>query len=499
MDAEQQLISRIIRTGNITEVLEWGITVNDFKSDWGVGAFNQLYGFYTHPGSRGAIMGVQAFREKMPTFVECDDPGMTTPSLCMMVRCHRLAVDSRISAEAMMHAAEAGDPEAALSRHQQEIQTLLELGASGSRDVRFSDAMPRLWQQYEVAKNGGAFYPISYPWPALNDETLGIAPDDYIVFYGRPKSGKSWILAYMIANLYEQEICGQPLRILVYTKEMGPDNIFKRIAACIARVQYRALRHGKLERYDELAFQDVLLQSQKEFNKDRLICLRGNLHSSQDGTGTDTPAWIRSKVQKYKPNIVFIDGAYLLNTSKSYQKDNSRVQAISRELRMISLDLCVPIVITFQATRSAAKHNAAELDEIAFSDAVSQDTTAAFRVINENTKRLVNGREVNTLLLGTAGAREWSLDGIRIVGEPADDFSFVETVTVAEMLKAKELDSDEKEAKPKRQPVNNSGNETNVRARAVSEMHKQVVDQQIAATFGGIKPKRVPKNKQTIQ
>jgi replicative DNA helicase len=490
MNVEMQLISRIIRTGNISEVLEWGITTDDFKTDFGKGAFAHLYNFYTHPGSRGAVMGVQSFKTHMPSFTECDDPGMTTAALCMMVRRNRLILEARESAEAMMQEVETNDPDAVIAKHMRQMQTLVELGAQGNRDVRFSEAMPRLLSQYEAAKNGRAMYPIVYPWPALNEETLGIAPDDYIVFYGRPKSMKSWVLAYLIAHLYDQTLAGEKLRILVYTKEMGPDNIFKRISACIAGVDYRELRTGRLSAQDEAAFRDVYEQSQKRDNRDRLICLRGSLSGSPDGTGSDTVAWFRSKVEKYRPNIACIDGAYLLNTPKSYSKDNMRVQAISRELRMVALDMNIPIVITFQATRSAAKHNAAELDEIAFSDAIGQDATAAFRVINEKTKRMVDGREVNTLLLGVAGSREWSLDGIRIVGEPARDFSFVELVSTAEMIKAKQSDSEDRLAKPSRSPSNK-----NSIGSTVGALHKRLIDQQVSTTILGVKPKRAPKTK----
>ena len=495
INAEEQLISRIIRSANIREPLEWGITSDDFRSDWGIAAFNHLYGFYTNPGSQGAIMGVEMFRDRMPTFVECDDPGMTTEALCMMVRRNRLAREAEDYGKSLLLELQE-DPEPAIARHCQKMQTLLELGGSRSRDISFSEAMPRLWEQYQQAKHTSPFHPISYPWPTLNYETLGIAPDDFIVFYGRPKSGKSWVIAYMIAHMYEQTIAGQHLRILVYTKEMGPDNIFKRILSCLATVDYRKLRHGELGEYDEQALEDVLLQSQKAINKDRLICLQGDLNSTPDGVGNDTVPWFRSKLEKYHPHIAFIDGAYLMNATKSYQKDHSRVAAISRELRSTSLALNIPIIITIQATRSAAQHYKANLDEVAFSDALAQDATAVFRVINEKTEREVNGQMVNTMLLATAGSREWALDGIRIINEPARDFSFLETVSTSEMLKAKELDDQEKaEAKQKRQPVNSSGNETNIRAPAVSAMQKKLVERQIAATMEGDKSKRAPRSK----
>jgi len=497
MNIEQQLISRIVRTGNIAEVVEWGITYDDFKSEHTKGAFAHLYQFYTHPASRGAVMGVESFRVYMPTFVPCDDPSMTTAALCSMVRKNRLAIEATNAAGRLMEGVQI-DPEQAIAEHQRAMQTLIELGAQGNRDIRFSDAMPRLWSQYQQAEQGFATNPIVYPWDALNQETLGIANDDFIVFYGRPKSMKSWVLAYLISHLYEQTVYGKKLRILVYTKEMGPDNIFKRIAACMANVPYQALRGGRLTHEEREAFKFVHDQSQQTGNEDRMICLRGSTAASSDGVGTDTVAWFRSKCEKYRPHVACIDGAYLMNTPKAYQKDNMRVQAISRELRMIPLDLGIPLIITFQATRSASKHNAAELDEIAFTDAIGQDATAAFRVINEKTKRNVNGRDVNTLLLGVAGSREWTMDGMRIVGEPATDFSFVETVTLNDMLKAREADAEDKANSTKKKSNGQSHIKPSAVAaaqRAVDAQEQSLIQQQINKTIGGVKPtKRTPKN-----
>lgn len=455
-------------------MLEWGITERDFLEGWCLTAFNILYDFYRHPGSRGAVMGAAAMHEKgIVQFQACDDLGMTTASLCMMVRQERIKKQAHLSTKQLLDELEI-DPDVALAKHQNSIRQLIELGTGCQSDVRFSDSMVRVRDQFLQAESGQVVNPIAYPWPILNQETLGIAKDDFIVLYGRPKSMKSWVLAYMIAHFYQQRIGGEPLRVLVYTKEMGPDNIFKRIAACLAGVPYQGVRRGDLETDERVAFMDVFTQSQLPENCGRLVAVKGSYDTSSDGTGTDTVAWFRSKCEKYRPNIACIDGAYLMNTPKAYQKDNLRVQSISRELRAIPLELGIPVIVTFQATRSASKHNGAELDEIAFSDAISQDVTAAFRVINEKALRNVRGQELNTILLGVAGSREWTLDGLRIVGEPASDFSQVEAVSVADMLSAKEADASD--AATKRTPVIK---ETHVKKAALDAASAKVIRKQL--------------------
>jgi hypothetical protein len=108
-----------------------------------------------------------------------------------------------------------------------------------------------------------------------------------------------------------------------------------------------------------------------------------------------------------------------------------------------------------QANRKAAGHSNAELDEMAYADAVGQDATLAVRVINEKGKP--------TLALVVGGSREFYLHGIRIGGIPGTDFEEKEMLTEKDISRAKEedakkeddVDSPASHAKPRRQPSNN--------------------------------------------
>lgn len=264
-------------------------------------------------------------------------------------------------------------------------------------------------------------------------------------------SMKSWVLAFIIAHFFMKG-----LRVLVYTKEMTPTNILRRVAAAAGGLPYQEMRFGRMMVQEKDTLLDIREMAQNLKHRDNLWCLSGK-DTPGGGTG-DTIPWLHTKVEKYKPDVVLIDGLYLMSTGKPNQKDNIRVQTISRECRQMVLDTGIPVVATAQANRGAAGHYEANLDEIAHSDAIGQDATAAFRVINEKTDHEVNGKKVNTVILATAGSREFRMDGFRIVAEPATDFSYHSPVSSKELETAKEKDSapeDETKTK-KRTPAKNN-------------------------------------------
>lgn len=433
-----QLLSHIIRNGCIGAALEWGLQEEDFLTDQGRALFQHILAFTRDPRTRGAQVGPNALRAMYPQFVLCDDPSMTLEAYCVLVRKNRLRIDVQGYAQEMNQLSEGDDPMKAAERGMERLKGVLALGYGSQTDVNFSSSMGRTLARYELIASGADMSVAKYPWKRFNDVTLGIQPDDYIILYGRPKSMKSWVLAYMVAHAYDQGKVP-----LVYTKEMTADNIFMRVAACIARIPYQEFRTGQLTP-EQLARVREVRELALELRKQQdMICL----NAKDAPGGADTIEWLQSKVQKYKPDLVAIDGLYLMNDSKgsSRQKDNFRVQNISRAARQMVFDTGRPVIATMQATRGAAAHKNANLDEIAYSDAVSQDTTAAIRVINED----------GTITLVVGGSREFRFDGCRINGRPAEDFTYIEELDQKEIDKVKQRDErqDERDTNT-RAPVN---------------------------------------------
>jgi hypothetical protein len=419
-----QLISRIIRSGEMDAVLEWGIQPEDFRTGVASSMFQYLLTYYSLPESRGSIIGVNASYTLFPHFVLCDDEHMTTAALCAEVRKNRIALELNQKMEAIRKEIEY-DPIGSSAKLQQLSTEMLQLGSGKSTDVYFGGASQQILNYYQQQKAGMNFSMGWWPWEPLQEATGGIMPDDYVVIYGRPKSYKSWVLAYIAACLFMQN-----KRIIIYTKEMTAENIFKRIIACIAGIPYQDFRLGRLDPYYEERLYHAANMINTMQSQDRIITLSG-----KDATkGGDTVPWLHSKVRTYKPDAVFVDGLYLMSDVHRNKQPHEKVRGISNDLRQLVLEEKTPLLATLQANRKAAGHNEANMDELAFSDSIGQDATLVMRVINEK-----NG----TALMVPAGAREVDLNGFRINANPAMDFSFKELITAKEIEKAKENDTGE--------------------------------------------------------
>jgi len=356
---------------------------------------------------------------------------MTTEALCHEVRKARTIIDYKVMTQRGLELVD-HDPLTAISRTQSELTSLQNLGLSKNTDVHFYKGFSERMRRYELIKQGVDLSCGRWPWEPLQAATLGVQPDDYVVFFGRPKSMKTWVLAFLLAWFYEMR-----KRILIYTKEMTPENIFWRAGACLAEVRYDALNNATLTWEEEQMLYIVERMLYLSQASQTVVCLSG----ADASEGGDTVPWLRSKIEQYRPEIVFIDGLYLMSDARGATKDHARVRNISRAVRQMNLETRIPVFATLQANRAAAQNKEANLDEIAFSDAIGQDATLIARTINEKDKPTV------ALVIG--GSREFKLEGFRIYGVPAVNFGYAGPISTGEILSAKEADDAETESKKK--------------------------------------------------
>lgn len=425
---ELQLISKIIRTGGIYTVLDWGITESDFVTTEGRGMFSYLMGIFNDPQNAKAIPGPNFIRELLPDFVLCDDESMTLEGLCTSVRKHRLLKSTEEIAKQLLEGGRK-DPLVALGEASHKIRTLQTLGMR-ELDEKFSKGMSSVLTRYDQALQGIPPTGIVWPWAPFNEATGGLQEDDYTILYGRPKSMKSFVLAFIAARVYTQGF-----HPLIYTKEMPAWQLWRRIAAFAMEFIYDELRLGRLTPLQHkglMAFrEEVIEQEQRTDGKHTITVVSGR----DAPAGTDSISWLRGKIEKHRPNAIFIDGLYLMAGESKTKSEYDKVTQVSRAARQMVMDCGIPLLATVQANRAAAKHDRAELDELAFSDAFSQDATMLVRTINEKVSP--------TIALVVGGSREFKLHGIRINALPCNDFSFREVMTEKDIAKAKEKDTGE--------------------------------------------------------
>lgn len=427
------LLSRVMNSGIdaasvLQQVTAGGVTDDYMPTPAEKQMLLTLTVYVQNTSTKGSVLGPNMLKNKFPNFELVDDPSMTLEGLIDEVKkdhhC-RVLEATATEAAALAHT----DPMKAASLMQSRAQQILALSTSKSTDILLSEAILDLITEYEGAESGELKSKITWPWWILNEVTGGIQLDDYIVFYGRPKSMKTFVLCCMAAHSYDTGC-----RVLIYTKEMNAKSIYKRICCFCKKLPYQEFRSGKLLPEAKESFYDAA-----RIIKQREVETAGRwqmitLSASDVPPGGDTPSWLRAKVELYKPDIVFVDGFYLMSDEGSRkQADWQRVMNISRQLRRIPLDLGIPVVATTQANRKAAGHGEANSDELGYSDAIAQDATFFARTVAEV--------HSPTIALAIGGSREFRLNGIRVGGVPCTDFEFKEKLSENDVEKVKEAEA----------------------------------------------------------
>ena len=477
------LCSRIIYKQSLAEVLDYGITDADFTTPEGKSVWNAIIAYNTTPATRGSVIDAQAIQQLFPGYpIPADRPGIMTHALCHTVRQERMRNESNKALQECSNSLAAlsitGDPAGPLSRLQSQVNTLISLGCTANSDVSFLAGLSSVRNRMHLLRQGVDLSIMKWPWEAMNRATLGVQKDDYVVFYGRPKSMKTWVLACLVAWCYSND-----KKLVLYTKEMTPDNIYQRVTACICQIVYSSMRDGiSLTEAEWLRFNDLYNHLLLDPTWASLITV---LNGRDAPPGGDNVSWLASKIDKHKPAVCFIDGIYLLSDQNKKTKDHERVTSISRDLRSMNLGNGVPIIATMQANRKAAGHGDANLDEIAYSDALSQDCTAAIRTIQRKEQPSEEEKQHNPNVqpkvfidLVFGGSREYSLHGLRLNAKPAIDFTQNKELNEADVLASREADEEAQEerkaarAKKRRAQKNQTSTDTEINQAAAASAKK---------------------------
>lgn len=146
-------------------------------------------------------------------------------------------------------------------------------------------------------------------------------------------------------------------KVLFFTTEMSSKAITRRIDAVWCKLNYTRFTKGKLMPDEFARFEKYLDEIEGDENSN-LIVEQVNIGVSE----------ISSKIDMHKPDMVFVDGAYLLEDETDGEDDWRAQVRIFRGLKRIARAKKVPI---FASTQS--KSEKANLSTIAFASHIRAD------------------------------------------------------------------------------------------------------------------------------
>lgn len=220
----------------------------------------------------------------------------------------------------------------------------------------------RLLRYDEMRNTPNALRGIPTGFHGLDKITHGLRPQQFVVFAGEPKRGKS-LFALILAN--SAHIHGK--RPLFVSFEMSIEEQEARYDSLISRVPYTRILSGDLDNKDMAKIRKAL-------------SIRKNMHPfvfSEDTSSLTTISALSSKVREYSPDVLFVDGVYLMDDEEGEPKGSPQALTnITRGLKRMAQHFDIPIVATTQVLSwklQNRKTRAVTADAIGYTSSFAQD------------------------------------------------------------------------------------------------------------------------------
>lgn len=301
--------------------------------------------------------------------------------MCRQLRQAKIRIDVLKLSDQLRAAAES-NPSSALDMLRSEAVNMANEHVL-SNDLLLTDAGKTLKERYESTIESGGVIGIPWPWEILTVETRGLQNGHYVVLYGRPKTGKTWVGILTAANALMRGF-----RVLFYSMEMSSEEILERITCALAKVDFDLYYKNQLHKEDPEGYQRLwqyhewIVQMRdyaRANNSTHVPDILATCDSEEGGGGVTS---LRAKIREFKPALVIVDSVYLMkdDRGKPGSPKWDAMTNISRDLKRTAQQFSVPLIAITQGNRLSDKdHKNADLREIGYADAPSQDADLILR------------------------------------------------------------------------------------------------------------------------
>ena len=361
MNNEAKLISKIIEQRKIADVLERGVNDNWFSDPNDKKLFTFLRQHYIDYQESPSIDVVV---ENFPTYKLLPVEDSLEYFLDRLLANRRkLSIIGTIS-EAITAIEKQEDHENALLAMERGIIRLEEEGLTKSTDLEITHAAASAKDEYEHRKNNPGLLGLATGFPTIDNSTSGLQPGQLVVIVAPPKTGKSTLALQIAINTHS---AGKVPMFISF--EMSNAEQKNRFYAMRAGISYRRLMTGSLTDEEELRFYATVNSIQDMTDKFWFA----------DSTTGMTVSAVASKIQSKNPDIIFIDGTYLMQDEQTGERNTPQaITNITRSLKTLAMKISKPIVISTQALTWKMRGGNVTADSIGYSSSFHQDADVIF-------------------------------------------------------------------------------------------------------------------------
>jgi replicative DNA helicase len=351
---EERLLSKAIRNRDIQPLLETGV-----QEDWFFNDLNkQVWKFIAkHNEKYGEVPTAVTVRDNFPTYTlhAVEDSVEYLLDQLIEYRKRQKTIDALLEAQ---QAVSQQDHNTALQTMASAAQILMNDNQRESSDENLSDDPMQRYDEYMAIKTRpNGLLGLSTGFKTIDEITSGVMKQQLWTIAAPPKTGKS-VLAMQMAIKAQDE----NQRVMFQSFEMTAREMKTRYDAMRAHLSHKRLIMGALHTDEEQRYRDHLTIARDDF-------------WMPDTVASRTITGLCAKVEKYKPDILFVDGMYLMFDEETGETESERsLRSLTRGMKRVAQRYDIPVVVSTQTLRSKMRGGKVTADSIGYTSSFLQDS-----------------------------------------------------------------------------------------------------------------------------
>ena len=239
-------------------------------------------------------------------------------------------------------------------------------------------------EAYLERKKNKGMMGISTGIPHLDYILKGLVKETLTTLIANTGVGKTWFIVLLgaYAQLNNCKVC-------CFVTEMSTELMQDRFEAMLYGMMYGDFN------YNNFKSGNLSIETENqyfEFLEEDLPKLEPLIIETATGVSS-----IVSVIEREKPDLVLIDGVYLMEDEQGAKDDWLRVAHITRDLKKTAKNWHIPIVINTQADKNTSKKTGPELGSIMYTQAIGQDSDSVLALFRDEI--MLNDREMGIKVL----------------------------------------------------------------------------------------------------
>ena len=239
-------------------------------------------------------------------------------------------------------------------------------------------------EAYLERKKNKGMVGISTGIPHLDYILKGLVKETLTTLIANTGVGKTWFL--VLLGAYAQ-LSG--LKVCIFITEMSTDLMQDRFEAMLYGMMYGDFSYSQ---FKSGSLPKEVEDTYFEFLEEDLPKLEPLIIESATGISS-----VVSVIEREKPDLVLVDGAYLMEDEQGAKDDWLRVTHITRDLKKTAKNWHIPVFINTQADKNTSKKTGPELGSIMYTQSIGQDSDNVLALFRDEV--MINDREMGIKVL----------------------------------------------------------------------------------------------------